>query len=143
MEVAEINWSHMMQVSVALQKIPRYHDLAWQAYGRGANLLEQDAMREPTAWRFATVASYRASLGNFAAADSYYRRALEMEPTNPEWRVNHAEVLRQLGRTSDAIEEVRTALRLHPDSVEAHRVLDQLMAASPRATSPTTSPGQP
>src|SRR2546428_13069151 len=115
----------MMQVSTALQKIPRYHDLAWQAYARGADLLEAETRKEPTAWRLATVAGYRASLGNHAAAESYYRQALELEPTNLSWRLNYAESLRQLGRFSEAIDEARAALRRNPHSIEARKLADQ------------------
>ena len=127
-DVANTNWYRMMLVSIALQKDPRHHDVAMQAYARGADLLEEDLRIHPTAGNFGILAGYRATLGEFEAADRFYRRAIEMDPTKPDWRIPYADALQHMGRISDAIEQARTAVNQHPDSSEARQMLARLTA---------------
>ncbi len=139
MEVAEPSWYRMMFVSSAMQKIPSLGDEWKLAHARGADLLESDATVEPNGWKFATIAAYRTSLGRYENADENYRKALELEPTNLDWRLNHAELLRLMGRNDEAIGEAQAALRQHPNDPRAKKFIDELTAKL-AATRPAGTP---
>jgi tetratricopeptide (TPR) repeat protein len=61
--------------------------------------------------------------GRVGEAAAHYRRALQLEPTDPEAHYNLANILGESGRYGPAIAEYREALRLRPDFYEAHNNL--------------------
>jgi cytochrome c-type biogenesis protein CcmH/NrfG len=70
--------------------------------------------------------------GDYAAAEQIYRALLSAKPTlEPsvlsKFFSNHANCLLRLSRTADAEEACRHALRLRPDSINAHRIFADVL----------------
>jgi O-antigen ligase/tetratricopeptide (TPR) repeat protein len=138
MEVAEPNWYRMIYVSSQMQRIPALGDRWKIPHERAADLLEADATVQASGWKFATIAAYRASAGRLDDAEKNLRQALELEPTNLDWRLQHAEVLQALGRNNEALAEAQAALRQHPNDPKAKQFMDEL-----RKKLSASSPSQP
>jgi Tfp pilus assembly protein PilF len=58
--------------------------------------------------------------GEFKEAEKEYRKALELNPDNPEVHVNLGFVLVQLGKIDKGIYHYKEALRIDPECPEAH-----------------------
>ncbi|HVW21094.1 MAG TPA: tetratricopeptide repeat protein [Opitutaceae bacterium] len=61
--------------------------------------------------------------GRKAEAEARYRRALQLDPDNPEARYNLANLMAADGRLDGAIDQYRQVLRLRPAMFEAHNNL--------------------
>ncbi|TGD71702.1 sulfotransferase family protein [Mangrovimicrobium sediminis] len=72
-------------------------------------------------------------LGEYAEAESWFRRASQAQPDNPAYRVNLANNLIYLGKNDAAREELDAALRLGPGSAQAHWLLAGLERARDRS----------
>lgn len=64
---------------------------------------------------------------DWAGAEREIKRALELDPNNPDARRVHAHYLQAIGRTSEAIEEERRSLELDPFSVWGNRNLGRAL----------------
>jgi tetratricopeptide (TPR) repeat protein len=126
-DVASDDDYRMFQVAAELQKIPKYKDLAHKAYEMGTALLDKKC-QEPgvRAFDYANLANRYSYLGNDAAAEKYFVKALELDYSNAVWRTQHAEALYRLGRVTEAIEEAQRAVRQHPEFEEGKRVLEMV-----------------
>lgn len=71
---------------------------------------------------------------NPTAAIELYRRALNHEYQRFDWRMQLAEVLVAVGRTDDAIHELKIALRLRPRDSAATKMLGELVTQKNRTT---------
>ncbi len=70
------------------------------------------------------------SLGNKKDAEAHFRRAIELDPGQPDVHFYYARWLIQAGRGPEASEHLRTAIRLSPAAVDARNLLTDLRAAS-------------
>jgi len=57
--------------------------------------------------------------GDFRRAESEFRRAVELEPSNPQYHYNLGEILSMMGRWEEAVSCYRRCLRLKQDMAEA------------------------
>ena len=58
--------------------------------------------------------------GRIEEAAKIFERAVQLEPDNPDARLNLGSVVRQLQRFDEAIDHYRAAIRLRPDDIKAH-----------------------
>jgi tetratricopeptide (TPR) repeat protein len=66
---------------------------------------------------------------NYLQATRHLQRAIELDPTSGYLRLELARVLRTLRQTDQALEEIRQALALDPQEVEAHRLAAEIHVA--------------
>ena len=64
-------------------------------------------------------------------AISYLQKAVELQPNADGYHNALGSALEQVSRRSDAIEEYKTELRLHPYQEGARKALERLQAAGP------------
>jgi tetratricopeptide (TPR) repeat protein len=70
------------------------------------------------------------ALGNPAAAEPHFRRAIELGPTQPDTHYYFARWLPRVGRAPEAVSHLETALRLSPGAALAGSLLMDLRAAA-------------
>ena len=70
------------------------------------------------------------ALGNPAAAEAHFKRALELGPTQPDTHSYFARWLPKVGRAPEALGHLETALRLSPGAALARSLLLDLRAAA-------------
>src|SRR5205823_6666204 len=68
-------------------------------------------------------------LGNTAAADRHFRRALGLNPDHPATHLYYARWLIRQGRTGEAIPHLERTLELSPADVDARHMLMSVYAA--------------
>lgn len=68
----------------------------------------------------------------FEEALACYNRAIELDPTQPDLYANKATVLKNLGKLDEAIENLRMALKIAPDTqwIHSNLILTKLYASS-------------
>ncbi|MDK9703746.1 MAG: tetratricopeptide repeat protein [Sulfuritalea sp.] len=76
---------------------------------------------------------FAAALGESAAAEASYRRAIAVQPDSAEIRYNLGNLLKAQNRPQEAEAAYRRAIELNPDSAEAHCNLGNLLAEQQRA----------
>lgn len=88
----------------ALNQIGSRADEARFAYEKARDLLEVRINRRPNdGWFIGHLATFEASLGNQAKAQSLIERALELNPGNPNVHFLAARVFEHIGKRSDAL----------------------------------------
>ncbi|MFN7960507.1 MAG: cytochrome c3 family protein [Thermoanaerobaculia bacterium] len=99
--------------------------LGWGALGHRAldELRAALAARSERPESQLNLSSLEAQLGNLEAAEAASRRALSLDSGFVPARLNLAEILRRVGRDSEAEQELLSANRLAPRSAEAHHAL--------------------
>jgi tetratricopeptide (TPR) repeat protein len=113
---------------------------AWMNYGvalmargqlaRARECYERAALFTPAYWTLEiNRAIVEGSLGNPKAAEAHFRRAIELDPTQPDVHYYFGRWLSQTGRGPEAIGQLRTALRLSPAAIPARTLLMDLLAA--------------
>ena len=70
------------------------------------------------------------ALGNPAAAEQHFKRALELGPAQPDTHYYFARWLPKVGRAPEAVSHLETALRLSPGAAPARDLLMDLRAAA-------------
>ncbi|MDE2902488.1 MAG: tetratricopeptide repeat protein [Chloroflexota bacterium] len=70
-----------------------------------------------------------AEMGDFDAAERYYRLALDIEPLQRDALVNLSALLIHGGSYDEAVDFLQTALDLYPTDAEVHRRMGQIEAA--------------
>ena len=68
-------------------------------------------------------------LGDQHASFDWYSKALEKQPDNVQYLINHANALVYLGRTGDAGTDLERALKLQPINPQAHWILSSTRKA--------------
>lgn len=69
-----------------------------------------------------------------ATAAEYFQKAVDADPNDPDYRFNLAVEQYRAGAYSDAVRQLREALRLRPSDSEARQLYDEL-SANPNAVS--------
>lgn len=121
-------------------KSPR-NGRGWMNYGtalmaRGAfatarECYERAALLTPNYWTLETNRGIvENALGNPAAAEAHFRRAVELGPRQPDTHFFFARWLVRAGRGPEAREHLETALRLSPGAAQARGLLTDLLAAA-------------
>jgi serine/threonine protein kinase/tetratricopeptide (TPR) repeat protein len=91
---------------------PELASRAPEAYEKAARLAERELTLDPdNAAAHATLALCDAKLGRMDPARHHIRRALEIEPTNPDHLLYAAIVAEVAGRSDDAIDWIRKAVK--------------------------------
>jgi serine/threonine-protein kinase len=95
------NWASLAD---ALNQIGSRADEARLAYEKARELLEISIGRRPNdGWFIAHLATFEASLGHQAKAQSLIERALELNPGNPNVHFLAARVFEQIGKRGNAL----------------------------------------
>ncbi|MGA7991927.1 MAG: tetratricopeptide repeat protein [Thermoanaerobaculia bacterium] len=99
-------------------------------YARARECYERAALRTPDYW---TLEINRGilenAMGNAAAAEPHFKRAVELGPGQPDAHYFYATWLVHAGRGPEAREHLETALRLSPGAAPARSLLMDLLAA--------------
>lgn len=69
-------------------------------------------------------------IGKLEQALEHFERATARSPVNVAWRMQLASLLRDLGRTRDAVREAEVCVRLDPQNADAQRLLVELSDAA-------------
>lgn len=90
-------------------------------------LLERDARLVPNS----AVVQYQYGLGlylknDLPAAQAALKKAVELEPNTPDFRLAYALLLQKVGQISAAMDEVEELLKLRPDDLGAQQLLLEL-----------------
>ena len=100
------------------------------AYPRALECYERAALLTPNYWSLEVNRGIvEGALGNPVAAESHFRRAIELGPAQPDTRYFFARWLVQIGRGPEAAWHLETALRLSPAAAPARSLLMDLRAA--------------
>ncbi len=113
---------------------------AWMNYGvalmargelaRARECYERAALLTPDYWTLEiNRAVVEGALGNPKAAEARFRRAIELDPGQPDVHYYFGRWLSQTGRGPEAVEQLGTALRLSPAAIPARTLLMDLLAA--------------
>lgn len=84
------------------------------------------------------LGALEARLGNFAAAESAYQRAIKVQPSFLPPYVNLADVYRAQSRDADGERVLRTALERSPDNADVHQALGLLLVRQRRLADAVT-----
>jgi O-antigen ligase len=105
----------------------QYNDLAEQTRQKIKDLLEARCSRsDAAASEFASLAKiYRRQQNNNLAIE-YYRRALVLNYAQVYWRFELAQLLADVEKIAEAMDEARICLRLHPQFKQAERLVADL-----------------
>jgi tetratricopeptide (TPR) repeat protein len=110
------------------------YGLALMARGelaRARSCYERAALLVPNYWTLETNrAIVEGALGNAAAAESHFKRAIELGPSMPDTHYFFARWLASRGRAPEAVSQLETALRVSPGTAPARRLLVDLRAAA-------------
>jgi tetratricopeptide (TPR) repeat protein len=105
-----------------------YADLAPELRAAaGASLRRHAATDDASPRELAILASIDVRQRQFASAIELYRRALNRDYRQLEWRLDLARALAETGQVDDAIHEVRICLRLRPRHPGAIRLMKELI----------------
>jgi tetratricopeptide (TPR) repeat protein len=141
LELAADNIERLSYLSRVLGDDKQHQTLADNARRRMTQLLEQQCEQDNApAWALASLGDIYRSRNNYQAAIEYYRRALAMDYGQVRLRLNMAELLTEMNRLGEAMEEAKVCLRLRPDFKAAERLLANLSA---RATGSPDRSGVP
>lgn len=105
----------------------QYNDMAEQTRQKIKDLLEaRCSQSDAAASAFASLANiYRRQQDNNLAIE-YYRRALALDYAQVYWRFELAQLLADVEKIPEAMDEARICLRLHPQFKEAERLVADL-----------------
>ena len=120
------NISRLNYVANVLEDM-QYKDLAEHARRKIKDLLEARCSQSDAAGSvFASLAKiYRKQQDNNLAIE-YYRRALVLDYAQVYWRFELAQLLADVEKIPEAMDEARICLRLHPQFKEAERLVADL-----------------
>lgn len=89
---------------------------ARRRFGMAVGMLSRAIVANPTHWQaMASLAYCCGELKSHELAATYYKSAMELNPSDPTLRVNHAESLRRAGALEEALAGFETALSLQAD----------------------------
>jgi len=126
-QTAKDNADALMMVISALGKHAQGNSAAAQARAEAVALLKAKAEApDAPAQALVSAARLKRSEKDYANAVRYLRRALATEQAQPAWRLELADVLAEMGRTQEAIQEAQQCLRMHPRMAEAMRLIARL-----------------
>jgi tetratricopeptide (TPR) repeat protein len=121
----------LSRLADVLSEVEEHRELAEEARSLAVALLEERCSHpDAPAAAIATMASIYRKEGNFEAAIEYYRRALALDYSQIQWRLNLARVLAETNRVPEAIHEARIGLRLRPQFRAAEKLIADLSVLS-------------
>lgn len=102
----------------------QYHDLAQQSREKVKKLL-QDICSQPETptWALINLAGIYKEQENIEEAIECYRRALALNYTRINWRIELAKLLAEKKRMPEAMQQARICLRIYPASKEARKLV--------------------
>lgn len=108
-------------------------DLTQEVDAKLVDLLEQKCRGDSVAaeW-YAMLADAQRRRGNAKTAIACYRKALDVEYGQIQWRLRLSQLLAEQGFVPQAIQQARICLRLSPGNPAADRLLDRLSVQSPQ-----------
>jgi tetratricopeptide (TPR) repeat protein len=99
-------------------------------YTKARDCYERAALLTPNYWTLETNRGIvEDALGNPAAAEPHFKRAIELGPRQPDTHYFFARWLARTGRGREATEHLETALRLSPGAAPPRNLLMDLRAA--------------
>ena len=81
-----------------------------------------------------------AALGRLPEAVESYRRAVQLRPSDVQWRYELAILLRDQGLSEEAEREAQWCVRAQPSRADYRELLDSIRGLSPRASRPADVP---
>ena len=103
-------------------------------------MLEEKVSGDATAEEYANLAWLKAKKFKYDQAADLYNQAIKMNYTNASWHYARAIALRELGRTNEAIEEVRSCIRQNPSRTDYRELLSELTLMTPGQPKTETRP---
>ena len=104
--------------------------MARGAYAQARQCYERAAPLAPNYWALETNrAIVEDALGSPAVAETHFRRAIELGPTQPDTHFFFARWLARAGRGPEAVQHLEASLRLSPGAVAPRGLLMDLLAA--------------
>ncbi len=101
----------------------QYADMAAEARAKARSLLDvKKQANGASAPELVMLADFLKSDGENEQAAECYRRALALDYGQVAWRLSLAELLVKMDRVTEAFEEVKTCLRLHPRYAPARKL---------------------
>jgi tetratricopeptide (TPR) repeat protein len=120
------NVHHLKHVADVLEEM-QYNDLAQQTRQKTRRLLEMKCSQpDAPAWALAFLGDICRGQEDDKAAMEYYRRALALDYSQVEWRLNLAQVLARMEKVPEAMGEARICLRISPQLKSAERLVKNL-----------------
>jgi O-antigen ligase len=125
------DYRRLEELARACAAIPQYSDLAVEVRNAAtASLRRRAATSEVTPQELVSLARIEDSQGNRDSAIELYRRAVEQDYRQIDWRLELARSLAASNRLDEAIRQVRVCLRLRPHYTPAVKLMDELIARS-------------
>jgi tetratricopeptide (TPR) repeat protein len=127
-DMAGENIHRLNAVADILEDVAENTELVRDARGRLVALLEQkDSHSNAPAWSLAWLARVYSAQGRVPDAIVYYRRALNQNYAQVEWRYHLARLLWETGEAKEALQEARTCLRVRPADPAVNRLVNRLV----------------
>ncbi|MCA9260171.1 MAG: O-antigen ligase family protein [Planctomycetales bacterium] len=125
--IAELAGNDYRRLDAAARQLARDESLAETATAlreRSRELLfARAAAGDATAYELAAAANFEIQADRKEEAVALYRRALGLNYGQVAWRIRMAELLVDLGRTDEAVDEARKCLRLKPKMARAENIV--------------------
>lgn len=122
------NISRLRYVAGVLEDM-QYNDLAEQSRQKARQLLEiKCSQPDASPAELASLADVYRKQKTYEKAIEYYRRALELDYGQVQWRYQMAKALAETNRISEALNEARICLRLRPQFKAAENLVAELSA---------------
>jgi tetratricopeptide (TPR) repeat protein len=126
----------LMQISNRLKKKGTHPDVAAAAWRGAVAILERWCERpDAVPWALASLAGIYRNDGKTDAAVALYRRALTLDYSEVDWRLELARTLAAMGKPVEALREAQICIRLRPNMEAAKDLVATLSVESP-ATQP-------
>ncbi|HDY65720.1 MAG TPA: hypothetical protein ENH84_05765 [Phycisphaerae bacterium] len=126
-KLAGSNLIYMKRLARFLEKQPNCAELAGKIRSKIADRLREECQKPNVpAWQLALLADHCYRQEKFNEAIGYYRRALDIDYGNVNWRISLANALEKTGRIPEAISEVQLSLKLRPKLRGSEQLLERL-----------------
>jgi tetratricopeptide (TPR) repeat protein len=126
-DLAGDNTGRLTHVAKALGDFPEHEDIAREVEARTIELLEERCLEsDAPAWTLASLARIYRKRKENDVATAWYRRALELDYGQVQWRFELAKLLAESRLIDDATHEARICLRLSPRFNPAKRLIEEL-----------------
>ena len=126
-KLAGSNLIYMRRLVRFLEKQPNCAELVEKTHSKITTRLREDCQKpDAPAWELASLANYCSQQEKFNEAIYFYKRALNIEYGNVNWRMGLARALEKIGRVTEAISEVQLIRKLRPELRGPEQLLERL-----------------